>query len=39
LTPVFMHVDFGKVPNPFDFSALRPKTLEKQTRSSAKTTE
>jgi hypothetical protein len=40
LTPVFMPVDFGKVPNPFDFQRLATEdTRKKQTRSSAKTAE
>jgi hypothetical protein len=39
LTPAFMPVNFGKVPNPFDFQCLATKTLEKQARSSEKALE
>jgi hypothetical protein len=36
----FMPVNFGKVPNPFDFQRLATEDArKKQTRSSAKTTE
>jgi hypothetical protein len=40
MTPVFMPVDFGKDPNPFDFQRHATEDArKKQTRSSAKTTE
>jgi hypothetical protein len=38
LTPAFMPVNFGKVPNPFIFNALRPKTLEKNRHEAPKKT-
>jgi hypothetical protein len=39
-TPAFMPVNFGKVPNPFDFQRLATEDAgKKQTRSSEKTKE